>query len=204
MTDLPPPPAAARRRVARERLRAPLVAGIAMATLAVAMLLAGMFVLHRSQSEAIANADVRATVPFEERFDAEDGRYVILLVRPPVEINERTRLVAHVTCHVDRSDGTSVIVRGGQQGVAVQTDAGETIGSFDAVAGTTAVRCALRDGAPRTNAQYPLAVAKEEPGAASLSTGLTGGAALTGVVAAGLVWFGLRGRMVVVATDDAS
>lgn len=207
MTDIPPPPGAprvaTRRRVAQERLRGPLVAGVALAVLAGVLLLASMYVLHRSQSQAIDNAVVRATVPFEERFDADDSRYVILLVRPPVEINERTRIVGHVTCDVERADGTSVTVRGGQQGTAIQTDAGETIGTFDATAGTTAVRCALRDGAPRTNARYPLAVAKEEPGATTLAMGLTGAAALAAVIAGGLLWMGLRGRMVVdPATDE--
>lgn len=190
-----------RRRVVTQRRRRPFIAGIWLATAGVAVTIVGSLLLVGNQAMQVLAAEDRASVPSPLRFEAEEGSYVVLLL--PTTVSGGTIAgdpVAQLTCDVALADGTTALLRGSRQSSSVETSAGETVGSFDAVAGPTTVTCDFT-GSPDVFG-YFVAVAPQRNvlnvvGVVALVSGI-----LALVAGAAFIVIGVRGRAVIQSADQ--
>lgn len=134
-----------RRRVVTQRRRRPFIAGIWLAVAGVALTIVGSLLLFGNQAVQVLAAEDRASVSTPLRFEAEEGSYVVLLLPTTVSGGLIGNPVAQLTCDVALADGTTALLRGSRQSSSIETSAGETVGSFDAVAGSTTVTCDFTD-----------------------------------------------------------
>jgi hypothetical protein len=192
----------ARRRIVRERRHGVIVTGVILVAVAALAVLATFFLANSEHARIIDTAKAGGVVPFEESFDAEAGRHVVLLERPAVEIDVNRLVAGRVRCDIELSDGTVTSVGDDSQNGATTTDIGETIGTFDALAGTTTVRCSFQDDVA-TFGRYPLVVSEEPELGLLRSTTALIAAVVLGLLGAGLVWLGNRGRMRVIPADES-
>jgi len=184
-----------RRRVVTQRRRRPFIAGIRLAVAGVALTIVGSLLLFGNQAVQVLAAEDRASVSTPLRFEAEEGSYVVLLLPTTVSGGLMGNPVAQLTCDVALADGTTALLRGSRQSSSIETSAGETVGSFDAVAGSTTVTCDFK-GSPDTFG-YFVAVAPQRNalnvvGVVALVGGIL--AMLAGVI---LIVIGVRGRAVI-------
>jgi len=123
-----------------------IVAGIIADVVAVVLLVGGAIAMAVGRTvSSIAPGAARVT-PAPLSFDAEAATYEILLDRRP---GDDFRESSDVQCSVQLADGRTLSIDGAVQAVAVSSNKLETVGSFDAIAGTTTVACEANGGSVR-------------------------------------------------------
>jgi len=192
-TDDTPTP---RRRIQTERRARPFRWGIGSCAAGLIILVLGGVVLNGTQAAQVIGADDRAEIPDELRFDAEARRYAIVLIRNPAAFGVPGDPVAALGCAVTLADGTTELVRGSRQAISLETDVGESVAVFDAIEGDTTIACEF------TNSSNPelyfVAIAPDRRSWALVAYAMFAAALILVAVGAGLIVFGVRGRMVVV------
>ncbi|MCB0985703.1 MAG: hypothetical protein KDB06_13725 [Ilumatobacter sp.] len=172
----------------------PLKIGIGLAVAGLAMLVAGGVLLNVAQGVAVAEG-LKAEVGNAIEFQAEDVTYTLVLLRADAfNADAMDRAVAAITCTVQFADGTSATVDGSSQFSADSTDAGSSIGTFDAVAGPATVVCSASRTSELIANVY--AVAKERTTLLYTSYGLMAAGLLVAGIAVWLIIIGARGRTV--------
>lgn len=194
MTDSAAP--RTKRVVRTERRERPFKIGLWLAGVGVALFIAGMLLFTVLGAAEILGAVDRAAVGTPITFEAEDRTYAVVFIRGELdESNYRERAVANMRCDVTTADGASLTVDGSSQAVASETDFGSSVGTFDAVAGPTTVRCDFVRDPGGLLQNY--AVAPERQGAKIASWVLLGLGALVTLVGVGFVITGVRGQSVI-------
>ena len=184
-----------RRRVVTERRRRPLLIGLWLSVGGLVLTVVAALLLSGNQAIQVAAADDRASVPDPLQFEAQDGTYVILLLPTTIGIPALPNPIAELTCDVELADGEEAVVDGSRQASSLETSVGETVGTFDAVAGPTTVICDFR-GSPDTSG-YFVAVAEQRSALNLIGiVGLVAGI-LAMCIGAGLIFIGVRGRTVI-------
>lgn len=163
-------------------------AGLAV-TIVAGLLLAG------NQAVQVLAAEDRATVPDPLTFQAQDSAYVVLLLPTTIGIPFMGNPIAELTCDVNLADGATAVLRGARQATLIETSLGETVGSFDAVAGPTTVTCDF-SGSPDTSGYFVAVAAQRSAlnlvGIAGLAIGV-----VAMIVGAVLIVIGIRGRALI-------
>lgn len=185
-----------KRRVVTQRRRRPFIAGIWLVAAGVAVTIVGSLLVLGNQAVQVLAAEDRASVSTPLRFEAEEGSYVVLLLPTTVGGGQISGdPVAQLTCDVALADGTTALLRGSRQATSIETSAGETVGSFDAVAGPTTVTCDF-EGSPDTYG-YLVAVAPQRNVLNVLGLVALVGGILAVLAGAVLIVIGVRGRAVI-------
>lgn len=184
-----------RRRVVTERRRRPLMIGIWLAGAGLAVTIIAGLLLAGNQAVQVLAAEDRATVPDPLTFEAQDSSYAVLLLPTTIGIPFMGNPVAALTCDVDLADGTTAVLRGARQATSIETGAGETVGSFDAVPGPTTVTCDFT-GSPDTSG-YFVAVAAQRSVPDLVAFGGVALGIVAMIVGAILIGKGIRGRAVI-------
>lgn len=117
--------------------------GIAVASIGLVGTIGGAAVSVAARVAATVDPDATGTTRAPVTFDAEDRTYVIVNIAS--RLGERGS-AANYRCEVTRADGTMASIDGSTQAVAVDVGKTETVGAFDAVAGTTIVDCRTGGG----------------------------------------------------------
>ncbi len=158
------------------------------------MLVAAGVLLNITVGLTISDGE-RAKVGDPIQFAADDATYTLVLLRGDIaNTDDMERAVGNIDCEVTFADGTTATVDGSSQAVAEVTDAGSTIGTFDAVAGAATVLCS--SSTPSRLVLDVYAVAQERTTLKYASYGLMAAGLLAGAVAVGLIIIGVRGRTV--------
>ena len=187
---------APRRRIQTERRTRPLRWGIASCVAGLLVLVGGGLLLTATSAAEVIGADDRAEIPDELRFEAEARRYAIVLIRDPVAFGVPGDPVAELSCAVTLADGTTDLVKGSRQAISLETDVGESVGAFDAVAGETAVACSFASSA--NPELYFVAVAPDRPSWTIAAYAMVVAGLVVIGVGIALIIVGVRGHMVVV------
>lgn len=181
-------------RVRKELRWRPLKAGIALAVVGLGLLVTGGVLLNVAQGAAVIEG-LKAQVGNSIGFQAEDVTYTLVLVRADVLNDEAMdRAVASITCTVQFADGTAATVDGSSQFSASSTEAGSSIGTFDAVAGPATVLCSASRPSELIADVY--ALAEERTVLLYTSYGLMAAGLLVAGAAVWLIIIGARGRTV--------
>lgn len=189
-------PATTRRVVRTERLRRPIVAGALLCAIGLIAALGGAVALYLAQASEVLASIGRADVGDTIAFDADDGWHALVFLPSfPNHDGYRRTAMSNLVCDVVGPDESIQTVRGSRQETAVVTDFGWSIGSFAAVPGRNEVRCSFTREVGGIVRMY--AVAAERPGAKALGSALTTSGFVVGLLGAGLIAYGWRGRSVV-------
>jgi len=183
------------RRVVTERRQRPFRIGVWLAVAGVAATVLGSVLLIGHQAVQVLAAEDRTSIPDPLRFEASDGAYAVLLLPPALGDTIAGDAVAQLTCDVELANGSTTVLRGSRQGQSLETSAGESVGSFEAVAGPTTVRCDFI-GSPDTLG-YFVAVAPQRKSVEVVGLIAVVGGILAVLAGAGLIYVGLRGRAVI-------
>jgi len=182
MSVVPPPVATPGGR--RRRRGSWIAWGILIAVGALVVTIgAGVAILVDKTASAI-DPEAEARTPGTARLDADEATYEILLVRSRRDTSAAS--AGNVVCTVELADERTITVDGSHQ--TVGTDAGNTstIGSFDAVAGPTAVTCDARGGEVRFVVDKVSSVGRIANWV--LAGGIAGLLAGAGLVLGGIFW----------------
>lgn len=189
------PVAPGRLVVRTERLRGPIRAGLALALVGLAVVIASGITISVVNIGQAVFANDREQVGTELTFDGDGGEYGLLLIVTPITSAAFTsNPETYVDCTGQRPDGTSFTVKGSAALTRTETDAGFEIGRFTTTAGTTAVTCDWNDPARNTVDVY-YSVAPSSIISTIATVVLVLGIALI-LVGVGLLIRGLRGRAV--------
>jgi len=120
-----------------------IVVGAILSVPAVVVLVVGGIMTLASRTASSLDPIAEARTPGTATFEAEDTSYDILLVRSR---GEDFREADDVDCVVTLANAKVIEVDGQSQAVSEQSANIGTVGSFDAVAGTTTVYCEARGG----------------------------------------------------------
>jgi hypothetical protein len=131
--------------------------GIVLAAAGLVSLVAGGVLYGGRDVAAVAAPAARGTIPGEARFDAQAGRYAILLDRLSVTGPPSGTAVAQAVCAVGGTRGRIARVRGSRQAVSTESGVARSIGSFQAPGGRTTVACTYADGTARSDARFVVA-----------------------------------------------
>lgn len=155
----------------------------------------GGIILNATQATEVLAATARAEAPHEMTFDADSGRYAIVLLPESIAVPRIGNAEAELTCEVSAADGSSTIVDGSRQTASLDSALGKSVGGFDSAGGPTTVACSFADW-PSTSG-YFVSVAPEQEGVELIAFGLI----IVGLVlmAVGVIAIivGVRGRMVI-------
>ena len=123
-----------------------IIIGAILGVVAVLVLIGGAIMSLASRTASSLDPVAEARTPGTATFEAEATSYDILLVRGR---GQDFREASDLTCQVTLADGKELEIDGRFQDVSERTANIETVGDFDAVAGTTSVFCEARGGEVR-------------------------------------------------------
>jgi hypothetical protein len=115
-----------------------IVGGVLVALFGLFVTLGGAVVTLVDKTVSSLDPIAEARTPGTATFVAEDAEYEVLSVR---RRTDSARGAEDFECEVTLADGRTISLDGSVQAVSVAAANTETIGSFDAVAGETAVFC---------------------------------------------------------------
>jgi hypothetical protein len=162
--------------------------------LSLLVVIIGMVAYNVSLALDVINPDAEAAFGDTVTFEAQAGRYDLLVSRNSLLDVGRDRAVRTARCTVVLSSGDLVEINGARQAISEETSLVSSIGWFTATPGETTVTCtessALAEG-------YTFAVARPQTAVKVLSWVGIGVGVIGILVAAYLIAIGLRGRIVV-------
>lgn len=142
--DVLQPTAGAPLRAPRRKVRLRwIIIGAILGVVAVLVLIGGGIMTLASRTVSSLDPIAEARTPGTATFEAEATSYDILLVRSR---GDDFREASDVRCEVELANGELVQIDGRFQDVSERTANIETVGDFDAVAGSTSVYCEARGG----------------------------------------------------------
>lgn len=120
-----------------------IIAGVLLALFGLFVTLGAAVVTLVDKTASSLDPIAEARTPGTATFVAEDAEYEVLSVR---RRTDSARSAASFRCEVTLADGRTISLDGSAQAVSVEAANTETIGSFDAVEGDTAVFCEADGG----------------------------------------------------------
>lgn len=117
--------------------------GIAIALIGLSCMIGGALASVAARVASTVDPDATGTTRAPVTFVTEERTYRIINIAS--RLGDRGSAAAY-RCEVTRADGTTVSIDGSTQAVAVDVGKTETVGAFDAVAGTTVVECRTDGG----------------------------------------------------------
>ncbi len=117
--------------------------GIAIALIGLSGTIGGAVASVAARVASTVDPDAAGTTRAPVTFVTEERTYRIINVAS--RLGDRGSAATY-RCEVTRADGTTVSIDGSTQAVAVDVGKTETVGAFDAVAGTTVVDCRTDGG----------------------------------------------------------
>lgn len=190
---------APRRRVTTVRNVRRIKFGVGLAVIALVLVVVGALLQVGALGSQVLDPTARGDIGETVTFEAEARRYDLILNRTELDlIDVVERAVARTVCDLTLADGSTATVRGSRQVISTDTGLGASIGYFDAVAGTTTVRCDHNVSTGVLLGGYTVAESKQSLTVASLVMILTG--VLIGIAASMVIVSGAKGKAVMVDT----
>lgn len=116
-----------------------IVGGILVAVAAVVVTIGAGIAIVVDKAASTLDPEAEARTPGTARLDAEKATYEVLLVHSRRDTSAAS--AANVVCTVELANERTITLDGSRQAMSTDAGATSTIGSFDAVAGTTTVTC---------------------------------------------------------------
>ena len=152
MSVSPPPPEPLRTTIdatgTRRRMRVSwIVWGVLFAVGALAVTIGAAVAILVDKTASALDSEAEARTPGTARFDADDATYEVLLVRSRHDTSPAA--AGNVVCAVNLANERTITLGGSRQATSTEAANTATIGTFDAVAGQTAVTCDADGGEVR-------------------------------------------------------
>jgi len=161
-----------------------IVCGIVVALAALVVTIAAGIAIVVDKAASTLDPEAEARTPGTARLDAERATYEVLLVRSRRDTS--TASAANTVCTVELANEHTITLDGARQAVSTEAGSTSTIGSFDAVAGTTTVTCDAGDADLRFVVDKVSSVGRIANWV--LFGGVAGLLAGAGLIVAGIFW----------------